>query len=208
MSVISNAAKPVLNRSGNDLPEPRAPRLRGRAMRNAPIVASPYLRLAAKPHHSQSVASTVNGRMNGRLVNMPKDLLAKFFRFLFFDEVRLLEVFSALNLLAWAEVLLTAPELLRDGAYRGFSNVEAVVWAYCFGAIALGQIVAMIIRRWHPLEFRFAAMAFAAGAWTVIAWNFWETGISTTANLNYTLLAGACAISGAFLAWKSTSYQS
>ncbi len=31
---------------------------------------------------------------------MPKDLLAKFFRFLFFDEVRLLEVFSALNLLA------------------------------------------------------------------------------------------------------------
>lgn len=48
----------------------------------------------------------------------------------------------------------------------------------------------------------------AAGAWTVIAWNFWEAGISTTANLNYTLLAGACAISGAFLAWKSTSYQS
>lgn len=139
---------------------------------------------------------------------MPKDLLARFFRFLFFDEVRLLEVFSALNLLAWAEVLLTAPELLRDGAYRGFSNVEAVVWAYCFGAIALGQIGAMIIRRWHPLEFRFGAMAFAAGAWSVIAWNFWETGISTTANLNYTLLAGACAISGAFLAWKSTSYQS
>ena len=102
---------------------------------------------------------------------MPKDLLTKFFRFLLFDEVRLLEVFSALNLLAWFEVLLTAPELLHDGAYRGFSNVEAVVWAYCFGTIALGQIVAMIVWRWHPLDLRFAAMAFAAGAWTVIAWN-------------------------------------
>lgn len=177
-------------------------------MLNAPIAARIYPRLAAKPPLSQNVASTAKGRMNERLDNMLKDLLANFFRFLFFDEVRLLEVFSALNLLAWAEVLLTAPELLRDGAYRGFSNVEAVVWAYCFGAIALGQIAAMTIRRWHPLEFRFAAMAFAAGAWTVIAWNFWETGISTTANLNYTLLAGACAISGAFLAWKSTSYQS
>jgi len=126
----------------------------------------------------------------------------------FFDEVRLLELFSALNLLAWCKVLLTTPELLEVGAYRGFSGTEAIVWAYAFGAIGLAQLGAMLVRRFYPLELRFVALAFAAGAWTIIAWNFRVGDTITTANLNYSLLAGACAISGAFLAWKTSSFQS
>ena len=128
--------------------------------------------------------------------------------FCFYDEVRLLEVFSVLNLLAWSELLLAAPTLLQGGAYKGFGHMEAAGWSYCFGGIAFVQIAAMLNRRLYPLEGRFIAMALSSGAWTVIACNFWGTEFSTTANLNYSLLAGACAISGAWLAWKTTSFQS
>lgn len=129
-------------------------------------------------------------------------------RFTFHDEVRLLELFSAANLIAWSKVLLTAPELAQHGVYKGFGPSEAVLYAYCFGLISLFQFGAVLARRWRPSELRFAAMAFAAGAWTVIAWNFWQTGLSTPANLNYTFLALTCAVSGAYLGWKTTSYQS
>ncbi|KPU84427.1 hypothetical protein JI58_03915 [Marinosulfonomonas sp. PRT-SC04] len=129
-------------------------------------------------------------------------------RFLFFDEVRLLELFSALNLIAWAKVLFGQPDLFQNPAYQGFHNLDALVWAYLFGATALLQIGAMLIRCWYSLEIRFVAMAFAAGAWAVIALNFWQSALSTTAELNYAILAVACGLSGAFLGWKTTSYQS
>ena len=140
------------------------------------------------------------------------DLLSKVcqraFKYIFYDEVRLFELFSALNLLAWAKVLIVQPGLLNTEVYRSFSVIEATVWAYCFGVIALAQIAATLIKCWYPVELRFVAMALCSGAWTTVAWNFWQSSISTTANLNYTLLALGCAISGAFLGWKTTSYQS
>lgn len=130
------------------------------------------------------------------------------FKYVFYDEVRLFELFSAFNLLAWSVILLIQPGILNTAVYQSFSELEATVWAYCFGLIALAQIMATLIKCWHPVELRFVAMSFSSGAWTVVAWNFWQSSISTTANLNYTLLALGCAISGAFLGWKTTSYQS
>ncbi|KPN64270.1 hypothetical protein SAMN04488527_101273 [Aliiroseovarius crassostreae] len=136
-----------------------------------------------------------------------KPLLRRLAAFVFYDEVRLFEIFSMLNLFAWAKVLLLQPELLHNEAYRGFDAVAAVLWAYFFGGVAMLQIIAMLNRRRYRMELRFVAMALAAGSWSVIAWNFWATSLSTTANLNYTILALACAVSGSYLAWKSTSSQ-
>ncbi|WP_224825610.1 hypothetical protein [Cognatishimia sp. MH4019] len=137
-----------------------------------------------------------------------KALLDAFVAFNFRDEVRLVELFSALNLLAWSNFFATTPDILARDSYAGFGGEEPIFWACCFGIIGAAQVVAMVIRWRHAIEVRFCAFAFAAGAWTVIAWNFWSTGVLTTANLNYSLLAGACAISGSWLAWKTTSYQS
>lgn len=129
-------------------------------------------------------------------------------RFTIHDEVRLLELFSALNLFAWAKFFGANPDILQRDSYRGFGGESATFWMWCFGLISLIQAASLLNDRWHALEGRFLASALAAGAWTVVAWNFWSTGISTTANLNYSLLALACAISGVWLGWKTTSSQS
>lgn len=128
--------------------------------------------------------------------------------YLFRDEVRLFELFSALNLLAWAELFAQTPGILQRDSYQGFGSLPAHVWVYGFAGIAMAQLASTVLRHRFAIELRFGAMAFAAGAWTVVAVNFWISGVSTTANFNYSLLVCACAISGAFLAWKSTSYQS
>ncbi len=141
------------------------------------------------------------------LGDLSKRLLGRVAAFVFHDEVRLFEIFSMLNLFAWAKVLLVQPDLLQHGAYRGFDAVSAILWAYFFGSVATLHLIAMLNHRRHRMELRFVAMALAAGSWTVIAWNFWAASLSTTANLNYTILALACAVSGAYLAWKSTSSQ-
>lgn len=135
---------------------------------------------------------------------------SRLWRFLFFDEVRLLELFSALNLIAWAELLLGSPEIFAggSGAYRAFAGASAIYYGYGFGAVALLQLLSTFMVTRFAYEVRLIAMSFAAGAWSVVAVNFWTSGVSTTANLNYTLLALACAASGAFLGWKNTSFQS
>lgn len=129
-------------------------------------------------------------------------------RFVFHDEVRLLEIFSALNLLAWADLLNFSPEVLTLEAYRGFDGVNASVWAGLFACVGAWQIGCMIpafgARRVH----RFIGLAFAAGAWAVITLNFWKGGVATTANFNYFILALGCAVSGAWLAWTTNSYNS
>ncbi|PIE13812.1 MAG: hypothetical protein CSA70_03600 [Rhodobacterales bacterium] len=132
--------------------------------------------------------------------------LRKIMDFILFDEVRLLELFSALSLLAWAKVLLTGPDTLTLA--RGFGPIEATVSAYFFGAIVLLQTWTMFDRSRHRLDLRFAAMALSSGAWTVIAWELWRAGMPPTVNLNYSMLAAACAASGIWLGWKSTSYLS
>lgn len=128
--------------------------------------------------------------------------------FLFYDQVRVLEIYSALNLLAWAAVLGGDPAFFGHAAYAGFDALAADVWARVFGAAAIVQIAAMLIRWSMQAEARFVAMAFAAGAWSVIAHNFWQAGAATTADMTYGLLAVICAISGVWLAWQTTSYQS
>lgn len=46
------------------------------------------------------------------------------------DEVRIFEVFSALNLLAWAWALWRYPEILTQPSYEAFATAEPPVWAF------------------------------------------------------------------------------
>ncbi len=125
-------------------------------------------------------------------------------RFMLHDEVRIFEVFSALNLLAWSWALWWHPAMLSRPSYEGFQAAPSTVWAcISFFAGAL-QLAAMVLRHRHIARMRFPAMAIAAGVWTVIAFHFWS-GPPSTATINYTLIAIGCAVSGVFLGWKPTS---
>lgn len=127
----------------------------------------------------------------------------RFFEFIFYDQARPLEVLSAVNLLSWAGVFLANPELLARDSYRSFEALDARVWAAIFAATAVAQFIGMIGKFLHAANMRFVGMALASGAWTVVAANFVNSGVSTTANTNYVLLAVLCAMAGAFLGWKS-----
>ena len=128
-------------------------------------------------------------------------------RFMLHDEVRIFEVFSALNLLAWSWALWRYPEILARPSYEAFQAAPSDLWA----RIALGagvlQILAMVLRHRRMARLRFQAMAIAAGVWTVIAIHFWSGPIST-GTINYTLIAIGCAASGVFLGWKPFSTNS
>ncbi|MDO5631119.1 MAG: hypothetical protein Q4G22_04705 [Paracoccus sp. (in: a-proteobacteria)] len=125
-------------------------------------------------------------------------------RFMLHDEVRIFEVFSALNLLAWAWMLWLHPEILARASYQGFITAAPPVWAVIAFVIGAMQIAAMVLRHHHVARLRFPAMALAAGIWTVIAVHFWA-GPPSTAAVNYTLIALGAAISGVYLGWKPTS---
>jgi hypothetical protein len=125
--------------------------------------------------------------------------------FLFADPVRLIELFSALNLLAWARLLVSEPGLLARDSYAGFASLGGPVWATILAVIAISQIAPMVRSFRQSANLRFVAMAGASGAWLVIASNFLLSGVSTTAEANYLLLALICMASGAYLGWKSRS---
>lgn len=135
-------------------------------------------------------------------------LIERAARFVLFDEIRLLELYSALNLLAWAHMMFAVPAAFTGGAYSGFDSLLPFQWALIFTAIAFAQIFATVRLGFWFYEMRLLTMALASGAWTVVAVNFWRADFATTANWNYTLLALACAISGGFIGWKNTSYHS
>jgi hypothetical protein len=136
--------------------------------------------------------------MVGKLV---KVALTRLLRFTLHDEVRLLELFSAISLFAWSE------RLLSGGGFT-LPWFSSATWAYAFGVIATVQIGAMSLRHFRPDELRLGAMALAAGVWAMVSYGLGEAGGVTSAILNYALLASACVISGVWLAWKSTSFQS
>lgn len=125
-------------------------------------------------------------------------------RFMLHDEVRIFEVFSAVNLLAWAALLWEHPTILTRPGYAAFDTAPPSVWALV--ALLAGglQAAAMVLRHAHVARLRFPAMALAAGVWTVIAVHFWSGPLST-ASVNYTLIAVGCAVSGVYLGWKPTS---
>lgn len=125
-------------------------------------------------------------------------------RFMLHDEVRIFEVFSALNLLAWSFALWRYPEILARTSYQAFHSAPSPVWAVIAFLAGGLQVVAMALRHRRIVRLRFPAMAIAAGVWTVIAIHFWS-GPYSTATINYTLIAIGCAVSGVFLGWKPTS---
>ena len=52
-------------------------------------------------------------------------------------------------------------------------------------------------------EVRLVGFALASGVWASVTISFIYSGVSTTAELNYSLLALGCMISGAFVGWKA-----
>lgn len=122
---------------------------------------------------------------------------------LFRDQARLVEVFSALNLLAWAHLLWSRPELVGRDSYAAFQGLGSTVWAFLLFSIAAVQLAPIVWQFRHAANLRFVAMAAASGAWFMIAANFISTGVSTTAGANYLLLSLVCMVSGVWLAWMS-----
>lgn len=122
---------------------------------------------------------------------------------LFGGPTRLVELYSALNLLAWSRVLVQRPDLLLRDSYAGFTGLGALPWAGILAVIALAQIIPFLRVFRHGTNLRFAAMAAASGAWMVVAVNFISSGVSTTAEASYLLLSLICMASGAYLGWTS-----
>uniref|UniRef100_UPI004048C4CE hypothetical protein n=1 Tax=Yoonia sp. TaxID=2212373 RepID=UPI004048C4CE len=128
----------------------------------------------------------------------------RFYGFVLYDHVRPVELFSALNLLAWSKVLITDPLVLARDSYQTFQSLPATVWAAIFSAAALLQMTGIFLRHAHTNEVRFIGMALAAGCWAAITVNFVASDVSTTAPANYALLTLMTAISGGFLGWKTS----
>lgn len=131
--------------------------------------------------------------------------VARVQRFLFWDAVRPVELFSAFNFLAWAHVLMEQPELLLRDSYAGFYHLGAQAWSILLLCIALGQFVPAAVAFKHAATLRFIAMSCASGAWFMIAISFISSDVSTTAEANYLLLSFICMASGAWLGWTSRS---
>lgn len=141
-----------------------------------------------------------------RLDDLPPVIRAGL-RFVLHDEVRIFEVFSALNLLAWSWALWLYPGILARPSYEAFQAAPSGLWACIALFSGMLQVLAMILRHRHVARLRFPAMAIAAGVWTVIAMHFWA-GPFSTSTINYTLIAIGCAVSGVFLGWKPYSKTS
>lgn len=128
----------------------------------------------------------------------------KAFRLVFFDEVRLIELFSALNLMAWVILLYETPMLFERDSYRAFDALSQTTWMVAFALISMCQLSGIFLRWSHAHELRFAGLAMASGAWATVAVSFIVSNVSTTAEANYILLATACMISGAFVGWRKS----
>ena len=143
------------------------------------------------------------------MVGLSERIVQRLVRFagniLFRDKVRLIELFSALNLLAWAKVLHETPLLFARDSYRTFDSVGQPAWLFIFFVVAVVQLAGVLMYWRHVHEVRFLGFALASGAWSAVAMSFIISGVSTTAELNYSLLAIACMISGAFVGWKKRS---
>lgn len=122
---------------------------------------------------------------------------------LFADHVRLVELFSALNLAAWAWLLLWHPDVLERDTYVSFRPMGAVIWAAILAAVSLFQLIAILLSRRLRVLLRILAMSAAAGVWFVIGLGFVTSGIVTTADANYLLLSLICMLSGLYLGWTS-----
>ena len=133
---------------------------------------------------------------------MPRFNLNPLFQFLFIDQVRLVELFSGLNLLAWASLILGRPEVLQRDSYVAFSALPASAWVVIFGVSGLFQLCVTFWNSEYRTEMRFFAMFFATSCWALIALSFVASGVGQTATMNYLLLTISCAMSGGFLAWK------
>lgn len=125
-----------------------------------------------------------------------------------FDQARPVEWLSLISLFGWVWQILKNPQLLERDSYVSFSSLPPQAWAVLMALIALVQLLVMFkVNGRFAHELRFAAMTLTASIWTVIAVNFWGSGISTTANITYSALAFVTALTGIYLGWKTQSYS-
>lgn len=118
---------------------------------------------------------------------------------LFADHARPVEWLSALSLAWCAQLFLTTHQLFTRAGYSAFLYLPPRVWGLVFGVVALVHLAGMWPGR-AAGTLRFVGMAFAAGAWSVIALNFWssDSGAPFVSRLT-TVVAMAAAATALYL---------
>lgn len=134
-----------------------------------------------------------------------REYLRQAFCFLLHDQVRMIELFSALNLLAWAAMFASQSQVLPQ---QTFQSLPASTWFTIFVCAAVLQLSGLA--NWYRKvgEVRFIAMSFATGCWAAITVSFLVDAMSMAVSVNYALLTIATAIAGGFLGWKTSSTRS
>lgn len=120
---------------------------------------------------------------------------------LFGDRSRLIEVYSALNMIAWAHILWLHPDLVERDTYVGFRSLGASNWSIVMILIASCQLVAIGVQFRFAVGVRIASICAACGVWFVVALNFRSSDVISTADANYLLLSLTCMATGAYIAW-------
>lgn len=136
---------------------------------------------------------------------MIRDVFARFNRFVFHDQVRLIEILSILCLVGYWQQFSANPEILERSSYAGFHFMSAGGWAAVTGFGALLHTLVLIIRWRFQDEARILMMALACGFWVMVTLSFASIGLSSTAIKTYSAIAILCFISGVFLAWTTSS---
>lgn len=126
-------------------------------------------------------------------------------RYIYPDQVRLIEIYSLGALAFWSYALLTNVTLLERTSYSGFSFLSQPIWAAIFIVVAIMQAVGMLVSHSLLRELRFIGMALSAGLWSVTTVSFATSDVGTTAVGVYAMAAITCALAGVFIGWKSTS---
>lgn len=133
---------------------------------------------------------------------MPPTAIIHLSEFIFKDRLRILELLSFVNLLNWAFLLLSSPEIVARDTYEGFQALGPQVWAGIMIAAACLHIVPMLLNTNYNLGSRISALVVAGAVWMTIAVTFMTSHITTTADGNYLAMSLLCFASGAFLAWR------
>lgn len=120
---------------------------------------------------------------------------------LFGERSRPIELYSALNMIAWTHILWLHPELVEHDTYVGFRSLGASNWSMIMISIAICQIVSIGVQFRFAIGVRIASMCAACGVWFVVALNFRSSGVISTADANYLLLSLTCMATGAYIAW-------
>jgi hypothetical protein len=133
------------------------------------------------------------------------------FRLLFRDAARPVEFVSMLLLLNWAWFFGSFDDGSKAHSfYLFFTNKPTIFWMAVFLIVSILQAVAISLpaRMRRVDELRFSVLGISSGLWCVVAVSFFASGMSTTAEWNYTVLSAMCAITGLYVIWTPVQTSS